>query len=176
MIDCLTGYIGLSSEYDTQPAESGLYVDALPDISYADLGKLTQGNTDADDLWLQIEQRAIYKFRTLFIREVNKCHKLSDVAKCECLICSNKELLAVSLWYLLGAELMYARQTSSRQNTYTTLDHGKAKDLRLYFEEQAERELETAVRGIDIHSSPCFTSQAEQPEERDVIRFVSPIL
>ncbi len=176
MIDCLFGYIGLSSEYDAQPAESGLYVDALPDISYANIERLTDKEEDTDSLWQEIEKRAIYKFRTMFIREVNKCHKLSDVEKCECLICNNKELLAVSLWYMLGAEVMYTRQTSSRQNTYTSLDHGKAKDIRLYFEDQAERELETAVRGIDIHHSPCFTTIEEQPDERDVIRTATPIL
>lgn len=176
MIDCLFGYIGLSSAYDKQPAESGLYVDALPDISYANIERLTHSEQDADDLWTDIEKRAIYKFRTMFIREVNKCHSLNDVSKCECLICNNRELLSTALWYLIGAEVMYTRQTSSRQNTYTSLDHGKARDIRTYFEEQFERELEVAVRGIDIHHSPCFETPCEQPDEKDVIRTIPPIL
>lgn len=176
MIDCLIGYIGLSRAFDAQPAESGLYVDALPDISYTNIERLTNGEEDAETLWAEIELRAIYKFRTMFIREVNKCHQLNDVAKCECLICGNKELLSTALWYLLGAEVMYTRQTSSRQNTYTSLDHGKARDIRTYFEEQFERELEVAVRGIDIHHSPCFETPCESPKERDVVYFAPPIL
>lgn len=176
MIDCLFGYIGLSSAHDVQPAESGLYVDALPDISYANIERLIDGEDNTDTLWREIERRAIYKFRTLFIRQVNQCHKLNDIGKCECLICSNKPLLATALWYLIGAEVMYARQTSSRQNTYTSLDHGKAREVRAYFEDQFERELETAVRGIDIHNSPCFDSPEEQPEDRDIIRIATPIL
>lgn len=172
-MESLIGYIGLSKEYDVQPAESGLYVDTLPDISVNDFEKLTDASESTDSLWNEIQLRAMYKFRTMFIREVNKCHRVTDVSKCECLILQHKELLAVSMWYLLGAEVQHSRETNSRQNAYTVLDHGKARELRDYFESQFEKELEIAVRGIDIHRSSCFGSEVEP---KAMITFATPIL
>lgn len=173
-MECLIGYIGLSQEYDVQPAESGLYVDTLPDISVNDFEKLTDTTESTDALWGEIQLRAMYKFRTMFIREVNKCHKVTDVSKCECLICQNKALLAVAMWYLLGAEVQHSRETNSRQNVYTLLDHSKARELREYFESQFEKELEIAVRGIDIHNSSCFES--EEVDCKAMITFATPVL
>ena len=173
-MECLIGYIGLSQEYDVQPAESGLYVDTLPDISVNDFEKLTDTTESTDTLWGEIQLRAMYKFRTMFIREVNKCHKVTDVSKCECLICQNKALLAVAMWYLLGAEVQHSRETNSRQNVYTLLDHSKARELREYFESQFEKELEIAVRGIDIHNSSCFES--EEVDCKAIITFATHIL
>lgn len=173
-IECLKGLVGLSSKTDVQAALSGLYVDELPDISYAAIDKLTGCDQSPEEIWDEIETRAVYKLRTFFIREVNKCHKISDVSKCECLICANKALLATALWYLLGAEVMYTRATSSRMNSYTTIDNSKAKEMRDYFESQFENELEIAVRGIDIHNSTCF--EEDEPEARDIVTFGIPIL
>lgn len=174
-MECLLGYIGLSDKANVEPAESGLYVDALPDISYTDMEKLTEKDQSVEALWADTEQRALRKFRTLFIREINKTHRISDQQKCECLICQNKPLLATALWYLLGAEVMYLRATNSRLNTYTTLDHSKAKEMRDEFMRHFEDELETAVLGIDVHASSCFEDPHE-PEEVDIIRVQTPVI
>lgn len=167
MLQELKGYIGLNSG---TTAPSGLYVDALPDISLQVLEDI------ADDsgaiTWSQIEERAILKMRTLFIAEVNKCHKISDIEVCECLIIHNKEILATSLWYLLGAEIMLTRQSSSRINM-ATIDRNKPKELRAYFEEQFKQELSTAVAGIDILASGCIK---EDVPANDVITFQTPVL
>lgn len=173
MIDELKGYIGLFSG-DTPPAESGLYIDALPDIFTQILEDIARGDEKTTDTWERIEERGILKFRTLFIAEVNKCHKISDISKCECLIISNKEVLATALWYLLGAEVMLTRRASSRINA-ATIDRGKSKELRSYFEDQFAKELSTAVASIDIHSSECFLEE-DQPEPRQLITFETPIL
>lgn len=163
----LKGYIGLSSTIAT--AESGLYVDALPDISVSFLEKLIRDESSVSELWAEIENRALVKFRTLFIREVNRCHRLSDVALSETLILENKELLATSLWYLLASEVMYERATSSRMNTYTTIDRSKAKEMREHFLSEFENELKVAVNGINIHSSADV-------EQRDIVTFHTPTL
>lgn len=170
MIDEFVGYIGLSPKYGV--SDSGLYVDSLPDISVSFFEKLVRGDESILDLWGEIEKRALVKFRTLFIREINKCHKLSNVKVCECLALSNKELLATSLWYLLGAETMYERATSSRMNTYTTLDRDKSKDIREVFMSDFERELSIAVSGIDIHNSSCV----DVVDGRDIVTFANTIL
>ena len=168
MLQELKGYIGLSSE--ESKAESGLYVDALPDISLQVLENIA--NEDSEVTWSQIEDRAILKLRTLFIKEVNKCHKIAKIDVCECLITSNKEILATALWYLLGAEVMLTRGASSRINM-ATIDRNKPKELRAYFEEQFKQELATAVAGIDIHASDCIH---EDVPANDVITFQTPVL
>ena len=168
MLQELKGYIGLSSE--ESKAESGLYVDALPDISLQVLENIA--NEDSEVTWSQIEDRAILKLRTLFIKEVNKCHKIAKIDVCECLITSNKEILATALWYLLGAEVMLTRGASSRINM-ATIDRNKPKELRAYFEDQFKQELATAVAGIDIHASDCID---EDVPANDVITFQTPVL
>lgn len=168
----LKDYIGLSAKLST--AASGLYVDALPDISVDGIDRMVDGEENMDDLWQEIQMRAIAKFRTLFAAEVNRCHHVSDISKIECLIKSNKEILATALWYLMGAEVMYSRGASSRLNSYTTLDRSKSRDIRQDLESQFEKELHVAVAGIDIHHSTCFTDC--QPAIADVATFHTPIL
>lgn len=150
MLDTLKGYIGLLSS--ESKAGSGLYIDALPDISLQVLEDITTNEESATETWERIEERGILKFRTFFIAEVNKCHKVSDIKVCECLITSNKEILATSLWYLLGAEVMLTRRASSRINM-ATIDRNKPKELREYFESQFQKELSTAVAGIEDRKS-----------------------
>lgn len=168
MINELKGYIGLSASISV--ADSGLYVDALPDISVSTLEKLINDESSVTELWAEIENRALVKFRTLFVREINQCFKLSNADVCSCLIVENKELLATSLWYLLASEVMYERATSSRMNTYTTIDRGKAKDMREHFLGEFDKELKSAVSGIDIHA--CI----DNVEDRDIVTFATPII
>ena len=172
MLDELKGYIGLHSNGDIE-APSGLYVDALPDINLSIFERITTNEEDVCETWSRIEMRALLKFRTFFIREVNKCHKINDIDKCECLILSNKEVLAPSLWYLMGAETMITRKESSRINA-ATIDRGKSNELRAYFEDQFQKELEVAVNSIDVHNSGCF--QDEQPKPNAIVTIETPIL
>ena len=172
--DCLVGFIGLSHNVSGE-VPSGLYADTLPDISESHIEKLVDGEKDVAELWREIERRAILKFRTFFIRAVNESHRISNCDKCECLICEHKDLLATSLWYLLGEEIMTLRSNSSRMNTYTTIDKAKAKDMRADFHDAFMQELETAVHGIDVHSSKCFECD-KQPQNNDVIVFREPVI
>lgn len=172
MLNELKGYVGLRSNGDIE-AGSGLYVDALPDINLSIIERITTNEEDSCETWSRIEDRALLKFRTLFIREVNKCHKVHDISICECLIIENKEVLATALWYLFGAEIMITRKESSRINA-ATIDRSKNDELRSYFEDQFQKELEVAVNSIDIHSSPCFTDG--KPESNAIVTIVPPIL
>lgn len=174
MLDELKGYIGLISG-GSRVAPSGLYIDALPDISLQILEDITESKDGSGfETWSTIEDRGILKFRTLFIAEVNKCHKVTNIKICECLITSNKEVLATALWYLLGAEVMLTRRASSRINA-ATIDRNKPKELREYFESQFQKELSTSVASIDIHASECFPEE-ESPEPRQLITFAPPVL
>lgn len=172
MLEELKGYIGLRSNGDIE-APSGLYVDALPDINLSIIERITTNEEDSCETWSRIEHRAILKFRTFFINEVNKCHKIHSIDKCECLIANNKDVLATSLWYLMGSEVMITRKESSRINA-ATIDRSKNDDLRAYFEDQFKKELEVAVNSIDIHNSPCFPD--EQPKQNAIVTIETPIL
>lgn len=169
----LKDFIGLSARLST--SASGLYVDALPDISVAGIDRMVECEEDVNSLWNDIQLRAIAKFRTLFFAEVNRCHHVSDNSKIDCLIVSNKDILATALWYLMGAEVMYSRGASSRMNSYTTLDRSKSKDIRQDLEDLFEKALHMAVAGIDIHHSACFADDC-QPAIADIATFHTPIL
>lgn len=159
---------------DGVEAESGLYVDSLPDISASIIDRMVARDGETNEEWKKIEHRTLLKFRTKFIQEVNKCHKVHDIAICECLIISNKMLLATALWYLLGAEVMLERSASSRVNA-ATIDRSKQKELREYLEKKFEEDLTIAVNSIDIHNSDCFPPE-EVPESRPLISTAYPCL
>lgn len=164
-MESLYSYIGLSSK--VSEVDSGLYVDALPDISINLVDKLTDNEGEmVEELWATIEKRGILKFRTLFIAEVNRCHHISKIDVCECLIEENVDILATSLWYLLGAELMYERISSARLNRFTTIEKSKAKELRNSFMDLFTDELQTAVAGIDVNDNDCTD---EVIQDRNII-------
>jgi hypothetical protein len=158
----LKGYIGFSSNMGE--VESGLYLDQLPDISISTADKLTDktGDNTIEELWAKVEDRAIKKFRTSFINAVNKCHKISKVSICECLIEENYELMGVALWYLMGAEMMFERINSTRLSRYTTIEKGKARELRDVFLETFSEELTVAVNGIDVNDNECSEYIADE--------------
>lgn len=160
-MDCLIGFIGLSSSIGV--SDSGLYLNTLPNLNIVSVNKIADEDQQNDDPKLNfekvmkdIELRAINRLRTQFIIELNKCYKVSKRDIAECLICENKDLLAVALQYLMGAEMMIERTTSSRINKYTTIDKITAQRSRLEFEEQFYSELHVAILGIDIDNSDCF--------------------
>lgn len=157
-MECLTGYIGLSESVGK--VESGLYLNALPGVSLNSVnGIANREQVDYEGVFKEVEQRAINKFRTFFTRELNNCFRISKREIVECLICENRALLAVSLWYLMGAELMIERINSERKNRFTTVEKKEAQDLRDEFMDTFFQELSTAVSGIDINNSPCMIDE-----------------
>jgi hypothetical protein len=174
MVECLTGYIGLASVAGT--AESGLYLDALPGINLFNILKIADSsqkdgqNYSAEKVFSDVQRRALAKFRTLFITEFNRCFKLYKRDIIDCLICENKALLAVALWYLTGAEMSEECLRSDRINRYTTVDRQKIKEQKSEFMEAFYTEISVAVAGIDIESSECFTH--ETPECGGLIQVI----
>jgi len=164
MLDCLNGYIGLASSVET--AESGLYLDALPGINLFNILKIADssqknqsGEYSAEKVFNDVQQRTIAKFRTIFIIEFNRCFKLYKREAVDCLICENKELLSVALWYLMGAELCEEFLRSDRINRFTTVDKPKIREAKENFMEAFSSELSTSVAGIDIEGSACFENE-----------------
>lgn len=173
LLDELKGLVGLSSGADVE-AISGLYVDALPGISLMVIERIMTNEATVSDAWDKIEKRAILRLRTALHTEVNKCHKVSDISIIECLMVQNKLLLATSLQYLMGADVMRTRMTSSRINV-ATVDSTKPRELCEFYESEFSKELKVAVNGIDIHNSDCFPPE-EEPECVQLIKTVTPII
>jgi hypothetical protein len=174
-LDCLTGYIGLAGSVGT--AESGLYLDALPGINLFNVLKIADGSQknqsneySAEKVFSDVQQRTILKFRTLFIVEFNRCFKLYRRDMADCLICENRELLAVALWYLMGAEMSEECLRSDRINRYTTVDRQKIREQKENLLDAFYTEIASAIAGIDMEGSECFTG--ETPECGGIMRFV----
>lgn len=170
MFDCLDKLIGLNSVSGT--ATSGLYLDMLPDITLGNSEKIVdENNQNVDELFADVRKRTILRFKTLFQREINICLRINEKEAVECLMCENKELLAVSLWYLFGVEMLQQRLGSNRINRYTTTDRTRTKELQEHFMDMCLSELHTAVLGINLEASKCF-SDINNIEGKNLVGFV----
>ena len=93
------------------------------------------------------------------VEEVNNTYGLSSVFGVRCsydnLVCDNKDVFKVALWYLLGHELMNERIYTPRLNRFTTIDLDKAKALRDEFKNEYEKELMNAIQGIKLNTNDC---------------------
>lgn len=157
-MDCLVGYIGLANG---TAANSGLYLSDLPGISAESVAAIANGDqSDAEAVLHEVEVRAIAKFRTLFTREMNRCWRISNRSEIECIICENKELIAVALWYLIGAEMMLEKINSERVNRFTVTSKKDYQELANQFMNDFYTELQTAVAGIDITNATCIEKEA----------------
>lgn len=145
---CLIGFVGFES--GTVEAESGLYLTALPGITGNMLDGVREMQETKVNAFSNIQKRAILKFRTFFLNELNKCWNVGDIDKAESLICANKPFMAVPLWYLMGAEMMAETIGSERTNRYTTIDIDKAETLKDEYMDMFFTELHTAVSGINV--------------------------
>jgi len=168
MLDCLTDYIGLSSSVRT--SESGLYLDAFPGINLFNILKIADEHS-IEKVYEDVQRRSIAKFRTFFITEFNRCFKLYKREAVDCLICENKELLAIALWYLTGAELCEEFLRSDRINRYTGVDRKSVKENKDNLTDAFFSELATSIAGIDIESSTCF-EEGDNPECNSSVTFV----
>lgn len=161
IVECFTGFIGILGCNTSTPG-SGLYINSLPGVTLEMVDKIA----DAEQVtylgvWAEVEQRGILRFRTALMAKLNECYQINQRATVECIACENKDLLATSLWYLLGSELMVERIYSNRINRYTTIDKEQAVELRDHFSVEFERELALAVQGIDVESSDCVDNETD---------------
>jgi len=76
----------------------------------------------------------------------------------ENLICSNKDLLKIPLWYKLGANMMQERLLTDRINKYTMNNREDAENLMNVFNEHYKEQLATILDNMEpIGDSLCFT-------------------
>ncbi len=167
-MDCLKGYIGIAGCGAVLPVPgngqtlsdvySGLTINQLPGISLKSIEKIA--NAEQENflgVWKDVERRALLKFSIAFKGRLNLNHSLTNKTVVNCLACENKELFAVSLWYLLGTEMMIERTSSDRLNRYTTgIDLEKAEELKISFYSEYQTAFEDAMNAIAIAGSDCL--------------------
>lgn len=176
ILECLTGLVGILGCTNPAP-ESGLYINSLPGVTLEMVDKVA----DAEQItylgvWKDIRDRGIRKFRTAFMAGLNRCYQINDRDSVECLACENKDLLATSLWYLLGRELMDERIYSNRVNAYTTIGLEEAKELRDHFQVTFEEELAAALQGMDVKNSSCLTNETDCLQQNGPIHYRESIM
>lgn len=155
ILQCLTGYIGLISCDETTPG-SELYINDLPGISSEVIQVITKPSDETFvATWEDIEKRGILMFRSQLMAELNKCYEVHKMDTVECLACENAELLSVALWYLLGHLVMVQALINWNVTHFTTVDRTSVEEIRDYYFNQFQVELNAAVKGIDVENSIC---------------------
>jgi hypothetical protein len=156
ILACFTDYIGLVACEEVTPG-SGLFINSLPGIS----NDVLQAITDPQDetyivTWNAIQFRAILAFRSRLLKEINKCLNINKLDTIECLACENKEVLALSLQYLLGSFCMTQALYNWNNSKFSTVDKQSVEDIRDYYAAEFDKELAAAVKGIDVLESDCI--------------------
>jgi hypothetical protein len=70
------------------------------------------------------------------------------------LACQSKDLFTLTLWYLLGSELMMERLISDRINKWT-IDKKQAEELKAYYDAESEKALNQAINSICFNDTDC---------------------
>lgn len=171
IIECLTGFIGILGCNSQEPG-SGLYINSLPGITLEKIDSMA----DAEQItyigvWREVEKRGLLRFRTALMSGLNKCYQINERATVECIACEYDDLLATSLWYLLGRELMDELIYSDRVNRYTTIDKEQARELRDHYQITYEEELKAALQGINVEQSDCITDETDCPQQNGDIHY-----
>lgn len=176
ILECFSGLIGILGCRGDDPG-SGLYINSLPGVTLEMVDKIADSEQITYlGVWRDIEKRGILKFRTAFMAGLNKCFQINERATVECLACEHSDLLATSLWYLLGRELMDERIYSNRINRYTTIDLDEAKELREHFQVVFEQELAAALQGIGIQNSDCLQNETDCLQQNGRIHYRESIM
>jgi hypothetical protein len=164
ILECLTGYIGLYSCDGLEPG-SGLYINDLPGISSEVLQLITDPEEETfANTWANIEKRAILRFRTELLSQVNQCYQVNDMDVVECLACAYKDLLSVPLWYLLGNFAMIEALSSWQNSHLSTINRVSVEEIRDQYFVDFQRELAAAVKGIDVLNSDCIEKKCCLPQ------------
>lgn len=154
-MDCLQNRIGISGCGSTPDAI--LLVNQLPGVTTDFINALINDDQETFlGLWEDIKLRVIKKFQILVKAQFNRCFTITDNSILECLVCENKELFDVALWYLHGTELMIECTSGDVFSQYNTIGYDKAEKLKIEFYGEFQAALNDAVIGIDPQKSTCF--------------------
>ncbi len=151
---------------------SGLFINDLPGIS----NELLQAVTDYESetylrTWQQVQQEAILLFRSSLLVELNKCYQINKMPTVECIACEHKELLALSLWYLLGSQVMNLALKNWNNTRFSTVDREAVEEIRDEYRVRFESELANAVQGIDVEKSACLNTETNCLQQNGRIHY-----
>lgn len=133
-----------------------LFINDLPGISLENISALVNDEQKTFlGLWNNIVLRTMKKFEILVKAKLNQCYKLTDKTVVQCLVCEQKDLFDVCLWYLHGTEVMIERTSSDEMNRYTTIDLDKAEKLKAEYYLEFQGALDDAVQSLNPSESDC---------------------
>lgn len=155
-MSCLDTYIGLRI-CGGETSESGLFINSLPGISLESIA----ASADAEQItyagvWKDVLAEAYTRLYTDFVNELLKCFTLQPYCDYDAIICANKAKLAQAWKYLLGNQLMVFRIYTDRLNRFTTVDLGKAKELRDFYDGEYREALQMAAQIADTSECDCM--------------------
>jgi len=173
-MDCLNNRIGIRGCDAPSSAASAtgvtpvvealpiLFINDLPGCPLLKIDSLADDDAETYlDVWDKIALRAMKKFEILVKAQLNKCYKLTDKTVVACIVCENRDLFDVALWYLHGTELMIEITSSDTLSRYTTIDLPKAESLKTDFYTEFQAAIEDAVNCINPADSDCITGCVE---------------
>lgn len=156
MLDCLQGKIGIKI-CGNEEADSNLFVNDLPGNCLEGI----QSSADTDQktwkgVFLESEKNALIQLSTEAYLVMKECFKVKNKECSDELVCANEELFFTAFWYLMGVNLMTQRIYSTRWNVFT-ISSDDAKELRNDYWNMFKRELNAAIKSIDVDTSgECF--------------------
>ena len=176
ILTCYDNLIGILG-CNTVTPESGLYINSLPGITLEKVDSIADHEQKTYlGVWADVKQRAIMRFRTQLMAGLNNCYQINERSTVECIACEYSDLLASSLWYLIGIELMTEVIYSNRISRYTTIERDEAKELRDHYQVTFEEELRAALQGIDVKNSDCLIDETDCPQQNGPIHYRDSIM
>lgn len=176
-MECLENIIGILGCGAPADEDNQLFINRLPGVSTSNIEALADGNEQQTflDVWADIKIRAMKKFEITVKSRINKCYHITDKDIINCLVCANKDLFAVALWYLYGTELMIERTSSDALNRWTTIDLDKAADLKAEFYTEFTAALDDAVSSFNPKDTNCFDDTDGCVDCNDDVKWVTQI-
>lgn len=172
-MECLENIIGVIGCGVPADDDNQLFINQLPGVTVQNMDALADGGEQETfiDVWADVKLRAMKKFEIQVKAKINKCYKIVDKTIITCLVCANKDLFAVALWYLLGTELMIERTSTDSLNRWTTIDLVKADQLKADFYTEYLAALDDAVNSFKPEDTDCFGDECVGCN--DNVKFVS---
>lgn len=126
--------------------DNSLFIDTDANQIIHDCGSIAWGYMDnPNSYWEFIQNDNAYGLNILSYSIGCDLHNL---------LCNNKTLFSLPLWYLCGAEIMMERMVSNRVN-FWTMDKKQAEELKAYFDSEAEKAIKLSFNGIQYSDCDC---------------------
>lgn len=149
MSSCLIDYILIEGVPARVMPNSGYYLNRELTIPLKNItSAINAEQNDLTGIWDDVQVKALRKFvirLQLGMQEMFSNCLVVD----EDWICDNKDALAIPWMYFLGAELLLELKHTDRINRFTTIDRGRADEMRNEYLSEFQIQLKAALEIIN---------------------------